>query len=267
MRKLAWFTVGFLTGIFPCACFYGAWILPAGLGLLAVAGIIGFFVKAQKLPKLALLLSFGCALGVLWFSAYDALFVLTPRIADGETGYVQIEVSDYSVQTQYGTSVEGNVVLAGKNYRVKAYLRQNALLYPGDTVAGRFRFRLTTAGGLDDPTSHRTEGIFLLAYPVGDSVITHAEEIPVRHYPAVWRKALLDRITQIFPADTEAFARALLMSDRSGIDYELNTAFKVSGISHIIAVSGLHARLGLLHVFCFQFHWHSLIPLLFRMCF
>ncbi len=243
MRKLAWFTVGFLAGIFPCACFYGAWILPAGLGLLTLAGVIAYFAKAKRLPRLAMYLSLGCALGVLWFAVYDNLFVLTPRIADGETGYVQIEASDYSVQTQYGTSVEGNVVLAGKSYRVKAYLKQNALLYPGDTVVGRFRFRLTTAGGLDDPTNHRTEGIFLLAYPVGDSVITHAEEIPIRYYPAVWRKALLDRITQVFPEDAEAFARALLMSDRSGIDYELNTAFKVSGISHIIAVSGLHVSI------------------------
>ena len=40
-----------------------------------------------------------------------------------------------------------------------------------------------------------------------------------------------------------AFASALLLGDRSGITYQMNTAFKVSGISHIIAVSGLHVSI------------------------
>ena len=41
----------------------------------------------------------------------------------------------------------------------------------------------------------------------------------------------------------------MLLGDRSDISYEVNTAFKVSGISHIIAVSGLHVSIlfGLLY--------------------
>jgi competence protein ComEC len=36
---------------------------------------------------------------------------------------------------------------------------------------------------------------------------------------------------------------ALLLGDHSGLDYETETAFKVSGIRHIIAVSGLHVSI------------------------
>ena len=243
MRKLAWFTVGFLAGIIPCACFYGAWIFPVALALLVISASLVYLVKIEKLPRLTAIISLGCAVGMLWFSVYDSLFVLVPRVADGEIGYVSIEASDYAQQTSYGASVEGNVELAGRTYRVKAYLTQGTTVKPGDLIQGRFRFRLTTAGGLSEPTSHPTEGIFLLAYPVGNQEITPCEEIPMRYYPAMWRASLLDRISEIFPDDVSAFARALLLSDRSGIDYETNTAFKVSGISHIVAVSGLHVSI------------------------
>ena len=69
------------------------------------------------------------------------------------------------------------------------------------------------------------------------------EEIPWRYLPAVWRQKLLERINDIFSDDTSAFSSALLLGDRTGIDYELDTAFKVSGISHVIAVSGLHVSI------------------------
>ena len=190
-----------------------------------------------------MILALGCAAGLCWFLIYDNLFVLVPRVADGQTGYVTIEASDYSEETSNGSSVEGNVILAEKSYRVKAYLDEKVQMKPGDSVSGYFRFRLTTVGGSDEPTSHRTEGIFLLAYPVSGGEVTACSEIPLRYYPAMWRHNLLQRLDEIFPEDAKGFAKALLLGDRSDISYEINTALKVSGISHIIAVSGLHVSI------------------------
>lgn len=243
MRKLAWFVIGFAAGVFPCACFYGDWIFPVALCFLIVTAIAAVLSKSRGICKWVTLLSLGCAVGFIWFLFYDCLFVLVPRVADGHTGYVTIEASDYSQKTDYGASVEGNVTLAEGVYRVKAYLREDVPLKPGDTVSGYFRFRLTTAGGMDDPTSHRTEGIFLLAYPQSDAEVKECAEIPLRYYPAMWRRNLLTRIEELFPSDAAAFAKALLLGERTDISYEINTAFKVSGISHIIAVSGLHVSI------------------------
>ena len=249
MRKLAWFTVGFAAVSFVCASFYGEWIFFAGLAMLGLTAGLAFLSKSRGIGRRALFVALGCTVSILWFLVYDNLFVLVPRVADGETGYVTIEASDYSVQTDNGASVEGNVLLAGHSYRVKGYLQQYVELKPGDTVSGYFRFRLTTAGGESDPTTHRTEGIFLLAYPASDAQISECDEIPLRYLPAKWRRDLLIRIDEIFPENSAPFAKALLLGDRSDISYEVNTAFKVSGISHIIAVSGLHVSIlfGLLY--------------------
>ena len=249
MRKLVLFTIGFAAASLIGAVFYGGWLLLCAVISLILAGLFTVFGKGWDKTALLRLIFIGCTAGFLWFGIYDSIFVMIPRVADGQQLAVTMEATDYSYKTDYGCAVEGKVVLNEREYQIKAYLRSNEEVAPGDAVTGRFRVRLTTDGGTEDPTSHRTEGIFLLAYPVGSSVVQKADDISWEHYPALWRRQLLNRINDIFPGDAGAFASALLLGERSGVTYEMNTAFKVSGISHIIAVSGLHVSIlfGLIH--------------------
>ena len=243
------FSLGFAVACLVGAIFYGGWLLLCAVVSLILAGLFTVFGKGWDKTPFLWLIFIGCTAGFLWFGIYDAIFVMIPRVADGERLTVTMEASDYSYQTDYGSAVEAVVSLSDQNYRVKAYLHSDAKIAPGDTITGTFRFRLTTDGGSEDPTHHRSEGIFLLAYPVGNAVIDHVQDVPLRYYPALWRRQLLQRIEQILPGQSGAFASALLLGDRTGITYEMNTAFKVSGISHIIAVSGLHVSIlfGLLY--------------------
>lgn len=243
MRKLVWFSIGFAAACLAGAVLYGRWILLGAAVMFVMTGLLACIRKKYENCTRLLFVAFGCTMGLLWFGLYDHLFVLIPRVADGQTLPVTIEASDYSYETDYGSAVEGSIRLNGREYRVKAYLNGKNEVSPGDLVTGAFRFRLTTDGGAEDPTNHRTEGIFLLAYPQGSAQIQSAEEVSWKHYPAIWRRQLLNRIESVLPENAAAFASALLLGERSGITYEMNTAFKISGISHIIAVSGLHVSI------------------------
>lgn len=243
MRKLVFFTIGFAAASFAGSVLYGDWILFGVAVSLLIVSLLAVLCRKYPTCRYAVIVALGLSIGLGWFFLYDNLFVLIPRVADGQTLAVTIETSDYSYETDYGCAVEGRVVLHDEQYKVKAYLHTNEEVAPGDTVTGTFRFRLTTAGGNEDPTSHRSEGIFLLAYPVGNATILKCEEVPLQHYPAIWRRQLLNRIYELFPEQTGDFAAALLLGERSGIDYETDTAFQISGISHIIAVSGLHVSI------------------------
>ena len=57
------------------------------------------------------------------------------------------------------------------------------------------------------------------------------------------QKRLLDSLEAIFPEDTIGFAKALLLGQTDDLDYETDTAFQLSGIRHVIAVSGLHVSI------------------------
>lgn len=249
MRKLVWISMGFAAACLTGAILYGGWLLLAAVIMLVITGALAILSRKNSAGSLLLLTAIGCTAGLVWFGLYDQIFVMIPRAADGKTLSVSMEATDYSTKTDYGSAVEAKVTMNGCQHRVKAYLNKEIQLAPGDMVTGQFRFRLTTDGGLKNPTNHRSEGIFLLAYSVGESQIEKADGAALEHYPAIWRRQLLSRIQDLFPQDAGAFASALLLGERSGITYRMNTSFKLSGISHIIAVSGLHVSIlfGLIH--------------------
>lgn len=240
MRKLLWFSIGFAAATFLAASIYGGWILLGAAIVLLFAGVMLALRNQFPWLKRAALITLGFAVGLCWFGLYDTMFVTVPREADGQIGTVQIEAADYSRETDYGSSVEGYVQLAGRSYKVKAFLNVNVQISPGDQITGMFRFRLTTQ---NDFSNYSAEGIFLLAYPVLDAEVVEAQSVSWRYYPIIWRQQLLQRIRQLFPDRVGGFVAALLLGDREGIDYEMNTAFQVSGISHVIAVSGMHVSI------------------------
>lgn len=240
MRKLMWFAIGF-----GAACAFGAycyvsWLLPAGLFFMLLAALFAVLTRRTKMCRIGTAICLGIAVGLCWFSVYDSVYLGNARALDSTTANVAIEVSDYSYETDYGCAFDGRVTLGKRTYQVRTYLDENAELEPGDIVTGEFRFRLTTNGGAEDPLYHQGKGIFLLAYQKDDCQIQTDGEIRWTDYPVIWRQKLKTMIDSAFPEDVSGFCKALLLGDRTDIDYETNTAFKLSGVSHVIAVSGLH---------------------------
>lgn len=244
MRKLMWFAVGFGT-----ACAAGAY-LPFG-NVLAVLAAVSLFLagtawllgKRWKPLMACAVACVGLAVGFLWFWNFDGGYLSPARELDGVTTQASVEITDYSFEAKYGICADGNALWQGKTYRIRLYLNDVNALNPGDVVSGVFRFRITHEGGQDTATFHRGNGIALLAYQAGE-ISVERPNLPWWHYPAAYlRETILGTIQTVFPSDTESFARALLLGDDHDLGYEINTAFKISGIRHIIAVSGLHVSI------------------------
>ena len=258
MRKLMFFTIGFGAACVICAY---AWLcsgllIPAGVfGALFCVGLIAG--KRIKLLKQASLICLGISLGLLWFQTYSGGYLSCVSGLDGLQADVTARCTDYSYETEYGSAVEGFLYLEGKPYRAKFYVNGNYDMEPGDVLKGRFRLRLTTNDSPEGPTFHQGKGIFLLAYQKEDAQLLKLSETPFWAYPAILRQSLEDLIDGAFPADASPFAKALLLGDRSEIDYETDTAFQTSGIAHIIAVSGLHVTIlfTLINMLCLKRRW------------
>ena len=251
MRKLMWFTVGF-----AIACALGAYLLFGNvLAVLAAAGLIGAgacWVLGKRWEKLMPMVAvcIGLAGGLLYFWIFDGAYLSPARDLDGITTKATIEIVDYSFPSQYGICADGNAQWEGKTYRIRLYVNGVESLNPGDIVSGEFRFRITNEGGTDTATYHRGNGIALIAYQRGDITVDRAD-LPWWYYPAATiRNELLYRIDDIFPEDTAAFAKALLLGEDSDLSYEADTDLKVCGIRHIVAVSGLHVSIlfGLIYI-------------------
>ena len=244
MRKLMWFTIGF-----AAACVIGAyWIcgnvlfaLGGSLLAAAAAGLL-LFRSPGVLRKGAVLLT-GIAVGFCVYQLYESVYLAPVRTMDGKTVELTICAKDFGYEASYGMAVDGTTELFGKQYQVKVYVHEEAELVPGTIIKGGFRLRFTGAGGIQEPTYHRGEGVFLLAYPDEDIAITAAQGRSWQYGPVYLREAILHRIGVLFPEDVKPFVQALLLGDTTALDYATDTALKLSGIRHVVAVSGLHVSI------------------------
>ena len=266
MRKLMLFSVGF-----TCACAIGVYCLSGFwyvfLGLLCLLSGLVLWLLKKRPAKIAAVILLGCTVGFSWIWGYDSFYLSTPRSYDQQTHVVTIVAADYSYKPVYGQAFDGRIELDDRTYQVRCYINEERSLMPGDSVCGEFLLRFTGPGGERESAYHQGRGIFLMAYQKGD-ITFGTEPIKLRDYPAVWRQKILSCITEIFPADTAGFAKALLLGESSELTYAQDRSFQISGIRHVIAVSGLHVSI--LYGFVYMFFgdrrlWNVLLgfPLLF----
>lgn len=260
MRRLMWFTIGF-----AAACAGFAYLvsekpyIPAIICLICT--VVLFFLKTKPC-RLAALILLGAGVGFLWSWGYQQLYLGDPQKLDGTCQTVTITATDYSYETTSGCAVDAKLRYGGKDYKVKLYLYDELSLSPGDRYCGECTFRYTALGAASDPTYHQGKGIYLLAYSSEEYTITPASEEKLSDFPAKIRRTVGQRIDSLFSDDVAGFAKALLLGDTSDISYETSTTFSVSGISHIIAVSGLHVSIlfTVIAMLCFrQRHLTALI--------
>ena len=237
MRKLMWFTIGFGAVCAVCA-YFGLYLWFAVLMTVLAIGtmVVAKWCRPFQVVALSLL---GAVVALAWLFCYQRIYYQTIMDMDGQTEFISVRATDYSYETDYGSAVEAQAAIDGRKYNVLVYLNEPVTLIPGDWVEGRFRLRCTL--GVSEPaTYHRGNGITILCYPKSDILIEQTNRLEDRYFAAQLRQRILLALDRAFPEDSAWFAKALLLGDKSDVPYEANTAFKLSGISHIIAVSGLH---------------------------
>lgn len=251
MRKLMWFTLGFAGVIAACAYgLDGVWqivLLVLALGTLAAAVPAS---RRQKKLRFAVMVCLGCVAGFAWLSVYHAAYLESAVKLDGIERNVTATVSDYSYETNYGVAADAVMEYEGRTYQIRLYLNEENPLVPGDTVTGNFRFRLTAPGGQENATYHSGRGIFLLAYQRSDTTMGKTMESEIRFFAARLANRIKEILITCFPEDVFPFVQALLLGDAYDLDYETDVAFQVTGVRHVVAVSGLHVSIlfGLLSV-------------------
>ena len=251
MRKLMWFTIGFLA-----ACLLGTFfwldsqLIAACLGFGATCAVC--FAHGKKFSWLRRLgaVCLGLALGFGWYQVYSVCYLQPVFDLDGEKMPLTIQCIDYSDETSYGTAVDGLITVNDKPYRARIYLEGTPELEPGDIVTGEFELRRVSA----EDTYRQGNGVFLTAYQEADAQMGKPVKMAWYCRTAVLRQEILNLLDTCFPEDTAGFAKALLLGDRGSMDYETNTALRLSGISHIVAVSGLHVSILFSVVFALGLH-------------
>ena len=239
MRKLAIFSYSFaistiLYVIFPSKNAFTEVIWGLLVCVAAIASIVLCFFR-MDIAKRVRIAAFGLTVGLLWCWFYERNHI-APLEGTAESGILHARVLEAPEKTQYGC----RVLCKSGSERLLLYLDAEAMtLQLGDELTVPVRLSNVSQG---ENLYYAAKDISFLAFQEGEVTKT-GHSLTWRDYPALTYAKMQEQIASIFPADAEPFARALLSGDTSGLEYSLRNAMSLTGISHIVAVSGMHVSL------------------------
>lgn len=184
------------------------------------------------------------ALGMSWYSMYSGKFIDAAAQYADKTCTVTVRVDEYPYRD--GDYASLNVTLAERGepslgIAVSDYSGTLPELRPGDLA--EMELELMDAGERYGEATdvYAARGVHLRAYYVA----LHGVERDGRsalYFPQELMNAVRGSIVRVFPEDVQEIMLALLIGDTHGVyeDVELDNALSVTGVAHVVSVSGMH---------------------------
>ena len=247
MRVLAIFCAAFAAGVALAQYLLSAqWALLLCAALLAAAlvmGLCGCASRRGDWAKRAFLCALGLALALGYNTAYARIVKAPNDALLGTQETVEAELLGYAEETSYGAKVTVKILNRGLPGRAVYYGDKELLsLAPGAHVRAEALFNSAT-----DPTAKglklrnfTAKGVYILLYQRGEPVYETANEGALRYLPQRIAHRLGETISMSYGEREGAFLRALLLGDKKYLDEEDASNLSEVGLSHVMAVSGLH---------------------------
>lgn len=243
MRKLALAALSFSAAVFLAVYLLPqTWLFWLALGFGALGG--GLLLLRKKKLKIIVLLVFGSTAGLLCCALHYQLRILPAIKLDRQEMEIEAELLDYP--QFYDTYSRTEVRLTSKGLphaNVLLYAYNHALddAVPGDTIHCTVSFRRGDLRYGERYDVYFSRNILLTANCKTEIELRESIN-KLSHWPVKLRHALTGTIDGIFPEDTEAFMKSLMLGDKSDLyrDEGLHLAMSRAGCMHIVAVSGMH---------------------------
>ena len=252
-RWFLWLPVVF--GLGCAACFALPSLPPLGLGIAAVLLGLGLLLATMGLSGRS---REGAVAGLAVLAALALGFGLAVARTHTVTAPVLQREGTYAVEgriigieeTARGARVLMDRLLierldaARTPMRIRINLRGKVPLRPGDRIAVRARLQPPMGpvmpGGFDYARQAWFEQLGALGYGFGAPRVVGRADDGAALAIARLRASISERITRWAPGDAGAVSAALLTGVRAGITDEVWRDFQVSGLAHILSISGLH---------------------------
>lgn len=243
MRKLAVAALSFSAAVFAANYILAPKYLPVIAVVFSVLGIALIFRREKWLRGIIISL-LAIAVGLGWFYAHYCLTTVPAHKLDGDKLYITGKVLEYPQEYDDYCRVRIRV----ENAAIK---RLEAVLYdssktvfnaePGQTIAltGKVKAADTRFGKEYD--YYNSKDIYLIINAASDVEMIDGGK-SVSGLPVRINRYIGQMIGELFPEDTAAFMRSLMLGDKTELynDKPLHISMTRSGFMHTVAVSGMH---------------------------
>ncbi len=218
-------------------------VISAAAVLFEVIAKKGLYKRAGYKTVLPLV----CA-AAFFLAAFLSASSLSASYAEtGESLNIKGRVYNSPYVNEYGSTVclIDNASVEGRSYgNIKLYLSSGEVRC-GDVIEAVAEIEtpkgVRNPGGFDERLYLKSQGIASKAYADSAKIVGRLTDASTFFTGS--REYLGRVIDGIFDMETAPVAKAMLLGDTQGIDEETYTAFKDTGMAHVLAVSGLNAAI------------------------
>jgi competence protein ComEC len=273
-RLAPWLPVCFGVGIILYFAAPQEPTLAAGGGAFILFAVVAFLSRERPIA-FAVSLALAVTAAGFFVGTLRGLYVAHPMLARSTqtvvlTGFVEVrdatDRSDRIVLRLTSASGRGSEHLS---QRVRVSLRHGTAPEVGSHVEVKARLRPllapTQPGGYDYALGGYFARLGATGFVLGKAhpVVAPVETpIQIRVYAFIehLRRALTARILAVIPGETGAVGTALISGVRDQIPPDVNEAMRISGLYHVLSISGLHMAIVTGVIFAFIRGGLALIP-------
>lgn len=238
-RPLALFCLAFSAAVFGAVYLCPPWLDLLLGGVLLGLGLVCVLKRNGRWALLLLGLTAG-----LWMSWCQIAHVLLLEVRwAGTTVSLTLQVREVPRTTRYGVYLPVNVESEGEleGVTLELWLPQGQGLEPGDVLQGEVSLDTARDPDPDWKYYQLSQGIRLSGR--ADWVEVSQGELPWDLLPQVWAGQLRAGLERCLPREEAGFLFALTTGNRDLLSEALETELSETGLSHVVAASGLHVHL------------------------
>lgn len=234
-RKLACFGLAFALAELFAAYVPSLVLLPAA----ALFGLLFYWNRHQDLryPLLGMLLGLGV------FVLYSACVVAPIQKLAGQQAYCTAVVEPDAEPSYRDGYLRGTLQIVQLNGKPASF-RVNCAAFPADTPGEVFSadFSLLELEDNSYSTSYKSSGVYLQAEYQGNYT-AKGDSSSLRFALLRLRRKLANLLQQWMPSEEGNLEAAMLLGNKDALQAPIQDAFRQAGVSHLLAVSGLHVAL------------------------
>lgn len=254
-RKLAWFGLSFALAEVFAACVPPLVTVPA-----AALFVLLLFLGWHRPARYPL---FGAVCGLAIFMLFWVIAVFPVERRAGQTVLCEVTVQTDAEASYQEGQLRGTLRVTqcdGENVNFLVNCNAFPATVPGERFSAEFAFQ-----PLEDTPYllyYKSKGIYLQAEYLG-SYTSRPESRELSFILFQFRERLASELQRWMSPTEGKLETALLLGDKSGLADSVQETFRAAGVSHLLAVSGLHVAL-LCGIFSFGYRrrfWRPLILL------
>lgn len=236
-RKLGWFGLGFAGAELAAAILPPLVCVPAAAFLVCLALL---WIKRRRDSAIPVL---GALCGLAWFLVFTLVWVRPVKALAGQTVTCTAVVETDADASYSESRLRGTLRLTEIDGRA-ANVKVQCASFPGESAGERFtaKFALTELPDNKYRLSRQSKGVYLQAEYLGSYHPLDASRAP-RFTLYRLRQRWSATLRRWLPRQLDGIEAAMLLADKSRLDDSVQQAFRTAGVSHLLAVSGLHLAL------------------------